>query len=105
VTEPAGDIPSAEMAALRGSHGYGGGVSTAGSVRLDVSEWKLLGEEPDGLSEHPWLTRPGDDQHWLYKPVELKAENRQREDWAEKIVSEIGALLGSTRRARRFGFS
>jgi hypothetical protein len=30
----------------------------------------------------------------LYKPVEIKAENRQGEDWAEKVVSEVGGLLG-----------
>lgn len=64
------------------------------SQRLDVTTWKLLGEEPDGLSEHPWLLRPGDEQLWLYKPVEIKAGNRQGEDWAEKTVSEIGGLLG-----------
>ena len=63
-------------------------------MRLEVSAWKLLGEEPDGLSEHPWLMRPGDDQLWLYKPVEIKMGNRQGEDWAEKVVSEVGGLLG-----------
>lgn len=69
-------------------------MPAAGSTRLDVTNWKLLGEEPDGLSEHPWLMRPGDEQLWLYKPVEIKAGNRQGEDWAEKVVSEIGRLLG-----------
>ena len=38
--------------------------------------------------------RPGDDQLWLYKPVEIKTGNRQGEDWAEKVVSEVGGLLG-----------
>ena len=60
-----------------------------------MSAWKRRGEEPDGLSEHPWLLRPNDDQLWLYKPVEIKAGNRQGEDWAEKLVSEIGGLLGA----------
>jgi hypothetical protein len=69
-------------------------VPAGGSTRLEVSAWELLGEEPDGLSEHPWLLRPGDEQPWLYKPVEIKAGNRQGEDWAEKVVSEIGGLLG-----------
>lgn len=69
-------------------------VPAASATRLDVTSWKLLGEEPDGLSEHPWLMRPGDDQLWLYKPVEIKAGNRQGEDWAEKVVSEVGGLLG-----------
>ncbi|MGI8537214.1 MAG: hypothetical protein ACR2K2_12110 [Mycobacteriales bacterium] len=63
------------------------------SPRLDVSAWDLLGQEPSGLSEHPWLRRPGDEQLWLWKPVEVKAGNRQGEDWAEKVVSEIGLRL------------
>jgi hypothetical protein len=62
--------------------------------RLDASSWPLRGSEPDGLSEHPWVERPGDDKLWLYKPVEIKAGNRQGEDWAEKVVSEIGFALG-----------
>jgi hypothetical protein len=64
VTQPAGDIPSAEMAALGRSYGYGGGCVHSW-ICTDVFEWKLLGEEPDGLSEHPWLMRPDDDQLWL----------------------------------------
>lgn len=64
------------------------------STRSDVSAWRRRGEEPDGLSEHPWLVRPNDEQLWLYKPVETKAGNRQGEDWAEKLVSEIGGVLG-----------
>lgn len=72
---------------------YRHAVPAGGATRLDVTTWRLLGEEPDGLSEHPWLLRPGDEQAWLYKPVEIKAGNRQGEDWAEKVVSEIGGLL------------
>jgi hypothetical protein len=66
-----------------------------GFSRLDASDWPLRGSEPDGLSEHPWLQRPDDDRLWLYKPVEIKAGNRQGEDWAEKVASEVAATLGA----------
>lgn len=59
-----------------------------------MSAWPLLGGEPDGLSEHPWLERPGDEQPWLFKPVEIKDGHQQGEDWAEKLTSVIGTLLG-----------
>jgi hypothetical protein len=62
--------------------------------RLDVSGWSLRGLEPAGLSEHPWLARPDDDRLWLYKPVEIKDGVQQGEDWAEGVVTRIGALLG-----------
>lgn len=75
--------------------------------RLDATRWRLSGSEPDGLSEHPWLERPNDDRLWLYKPVEIKAGNRQGEDWAEKVVSEVGSAIGvpcaRTELAVRFG--
>ncbi len=67
----------------------------AGFSRLDASDWPLRGSEPDGLSEHPWLQRPDDDRLRLYKPVEIKAGNRQGEDWAEKVASEVAAALGA----------
>lgn len=69
-------------------------VSVEPSPRLDASSWKQSGEEPDGLSAHRWLERPGDSRLWLFKAVEIKAGNRQGEDWAEKSVAEIGGLLG-----------
>lgn len=77
------------------SSGYRPRVATEPPfARLDASSWELVGGEPDGLSEHPWLERLGDERLWLYKPVEVKAGNRQGEDWAEKVVGEIGLLLG-----------
>jgi hypothetical protein len=60
----------------------------------DASSWKVLGYETDGLSEHPWLLDPVGGDAWLFKPVVVKEGRRQGEDWAEKIASEIGRLLG-----------
>lgn len=62
---------------------------------LDVSGWKVASEEVAGGEETFWLAEPESDRLWLYKPVtEHEGRSDQGEDWAEKVVSEIGASLG-----------
>lgn len=66
----------------------------------DVSSWEAVNPEPIGRDAKLWLRQPGApngsrERDWLFKPV-VTASNghRQGEDWAEKIVSELGALIG-----------
>ena len=68
----------------------------------DVSSWDVVRAETLGRDRKVWLrdpavaadslSREGD---WLYKSVVIPAHGiPQGEDWAEKIVSELGRLLG-----------
>lgn len=72
----------------------------AGSPILDVSAWDVARPEPEGRSGKVWLTEPGAavgsrERDWLFKPVVVHANgHRQGGDWSEKIVSELGGLLG-----------
>lgn len=65
----------------------------------DVSSWEVVNQEPSGREEKLWVREPGAlsgsrERDWLFKPVIIKSGHRQGEDWAEKIVSELGGLLG-----------
>jgi hypothetical protein len=67
---------------------------------IDVSDWEVARTEPEGRSGKDWLREPGPptesrERDWLFKPVVVHASgHRQGGDWAEKIVSEVGLLLG-----------
>jgi hypothetical protein len=61
---------------------------------LDVSGWPVTAEEPAGADEKIWLTDPGTQERWLFKPVTVKSGHTHGEDWAEKVGTELGALLG-----------
>lgn len=67
---------------------------------VDVSAWEVASTEPEGRSGKDWVREPGApvasrEQDWLFKPVVVHAGgDRQGGDWAEKIVSELGFLLG-----------
>lgn len=67
---------------------------------IDVTEWEPVENEVLGANPKIWVRGPGggrDRQNdWLFKPVVIPASTglAQGEDWAEKIVSELGALLG-----------
>lgn len=79
---------------------------------IDVSAWPKRDWEPGGEDEKVWLQDPrgaeADQDHgigrdntetvltsrdWLFKPVVEKDGRRQGEDWAEKITSEVAALM------------
>lgn len=67
---------------------------------IDVSGWELARPETIGREEKVWIRPPGTpggtrENDWLFKPVVVPSNgNRQGEDWAEKIVAELGAVLG-----------
>ncbi len=66
----------------------------------DVSAWEAVNPEPIGRDAKLWVREPGApsqslERDWLFKPVIVTASgHRQGEDWTEKIVSELGGLLG-----------
>lgn len=67
---------------------------------VDITEWDVVDSEVLGRNPKLWVQEPGGgsdrERNWLYKPVVRPAStgHRQGEDWAEKIVSELGALIG-----------
>ncbi|GEL26183.1 hypothetical protein PSU4_51370 [Pseudonocardia sulfidoxydans NBRC 16205] len=67
---------------------------------VDVTSWRVVGAEVLGRNEKVWVREPNgpDDRSrdWLFKPVVTpRSTGRpQGEDWAEKVVSEVGTLLG-----------
>lgn len=73
---------------------------TSGQFEIwDVSSWDAVNQEPIGREEKLWVREPGAssrsrERDWLFKPVIIKSGHRQGEDWAEKIVSELGGLMG-----------
>ena len=59
----------------------------------DVTGWELRGVEQRGVTRHPWLVDPADDQLHLWKPSDGSRLVR-REHWAEKCAAELAHLLG-----------
>jgi hypothetical protein len=60
---------------------------------LDVNDWDVVADETSGAEEKYWLQGPADTR-WLFKPVTVKQGHVHGEDWAEKVVAELGCLLG-----------
>lgn len=60
---------------------------------LDVSSWRVTSLETAGSDEKLWIASESG-QRALFKPNRDHLEAAQGEDWAEKLVSEIAALLG-----------
>ncbi len=61
---------------------------------IDVSSFAVADAEQLGTKPKQWL-HDGNDQRWLYKWLSDEPGRVHRgEDWAEKVVAEIGALLG-----------
>jgi hypothetical protein len=61
---------------------------------LDVSDWEIIADETVGAEEKYWLQEPGADRRWLFKSVTVKQGHVHGEDWAEKAVAQLAALLG-----------
>jgi hypothetical protein len=60
---------------------------------IDASGWPVRSVETEGDDEKYWLDRPDTAERWLFKPVTIHPHVRQGEDWAEKVASELAALL------------
>jgi hypothetical protein len=66
---------------------------------VDISAWEVVAPEVLGRNPKDWVREPGGasdrERDWLFKPVVIASNgHRQGEDWAEKIVNELGRLLG-----------
>lgn len=62
--------------------------------RIDVSQWQIIIDETSGVEEKMWLEEPVTKARWLYKPVTSGGGYVCGEDWAEKAVAEVSAVLG-----------
>lgn len=60
---------------------------------LDVTYWRVTSLETAGSDEKLWITGESG-QRGLFKPNREHLVAEQGEDWAEKLVSEVAALLG-----------
>ena len=60
---------------------------------LDISDWRLAGVEPTGLTPHYWYRQPDAPELWLFKPVEVPDGRVLGDDWSEKVASEVASLL------------
>jgi hypothetical protein len=62
---------------------------------LDVSTWTVEQPEAGGGGTNKWLRDPLD-QRWLYKATRINKHSGlpQGEDWAEKAVERLAALIG-----------
>jgi len=59
---------------------------------LDVTDWQVVSLEPAGSDEKVWLSTESS-RRALFKPNRAHQNQEQGEDWAEKIVAEIAALI------------
>lgn len=61
---------------------------------VDATRWPLdEADEPLGTKEKVWLRGPGD-LRWLFKQVRSTDLGVRGEDWAEKIVEQLGLHIG-----------
>lgn len=68
--------------------------SNDGWFRIDVSDWELAGEEPQGLQRHPWLRHDSRKRPWLYKVAGPHLDRPLMNDVVEKLASEIASAVG-----------
>ncbi|HEY3608330.1 MAG TPA: HipA domain-containing protein [Pseudonocardiaceae bacterium] len=61
---------------------------------VDVSDWAVDEFEPAGSDAKMWLATPDVCSRALFKPNRPHNGHEQGEDWAEKLTSELAALLG-----------
>jgi hypothetical protein len=61
---------------------------------VDVSSWTIAADETAGAEEKYWIEEPRAGTWWLFKSVTIKDGHIHGEDWAEKTVSELAAILG-----------
>lgn len=83
----------------RRHHGCGHTLGTDEFEVVDVSDWPLAPVEPAGRKQNKRWLRADDDVLWLFKEVTLQQLPNgdtwiKGENWAEKVVAEVGALLG-----------
>lgn len=59
-----------------------------------VSSWEIVRVETSGRDEKYWLRDPDTGEDWLFKAVTVREGHVHGEDWAEKAVSHLAALIG-----------
>lgn len=61
---------------------------------VDVSAWRIAGEEPQGLHAHQWLSHDSRGRTWLFKPLRPGRSGPLGEHVAERLASELARFMG-----------
>jgi hypothetical protein len=69
---------------------------------VDVSAWRIAGEETQGLQPHQWLSHESRKRTWLFKPLRpepwpyvlVPRASRDRTRCVDRLITP--AVLGST---------
>jgi hypothetical protein len=61
---------------------------------VDVSAWRIAGEEPQGLQPHQWLSHGSRERTWLFKPLRPERNRPLGEHVAERLASELARVMG-----------
>ena len=61
---------------------------------VDISNWERLGTESVGTNKPVWYLNSITGKKWVYKTEGRKTNTFYGKAWAEKIVCEVGLLLG-----------
>lgn len=60
---------------------------------IDVTDWPVEQVETAGRGTNTWVCGPNGGR-WLHKLTRVRPDRREGQDWAEKISSELGKLVG-----------
>jgi hypothetical protein len=61
---------------------------------VDVSAWRIAGEETQGLQPHQWLSHESRKRTWLFKPLRPERNRPLGEHVAERLASEFARVMG-----------
>lgn len=66
---------------------------------VDVTDWKIVGDEVLGTKPKRWLRHPETGEHWLMKDATYSQRNdgtryRKGDDWSERVANGVAARLG-----------
>lgn len=68
------------------------------AAEVDVTDWEFVDREPMGEPGKEWLRDPLTGDTWLFKPTPVQRDPQGNfwagDDWAEKIVATLAALIG-----------
>jgi hypothetical protein len=61
---------------------------------VDVSAWRIAGEETQGLQPHQWLSHKSRKRTWLFKPLRPERNRPLGEHVTERLASELAHVMG-----------
>lgn len=61
---------------------------------VDVSAWRIAGEETQGRQPHLWLSHESRERTWLFKPLRPERNRPLGEHVAERLACELARAVG-----------